>query len=139
MNRDGVTRWVETYERLWRSPGTSDLGVLFTGDARYLPSPWSAPVTGLDGIARFWESERDGPDEEFDMTYEVVAVDGPRAVVRVAVAYGSGSRWRDLWVLGFADDGRCAHFEEWPFAPDQPDGHAPAPGKRPREEDGGAW
>ena len=59
------------------------------------------------------------------MTGEVVAVDGQSAVVRVAVSYGAPvtSSWRDLWVLGFAEDGRCSRFEEWPFRPDQPDGH----------------
>ncbi|MFC8799271.1 hypothetical protein ACFT2C_16170 [Promicromonospora sp. NPDC057138] len=58
------------------------------------------------------------------MAAEVVAVDGPTAVVRVSVEYGgSGSRWRGLWVLTFDEDGRCAAFEEWPFAPGQSDGH----------------
>ena len=41
---------------------------------------------------------------------------------RVEVVYAH-ERWRDLWVLRFDDDGRCRAFEEWPFAPDQPDGH----------------
>ena len=47
--------------------------------------------------------------------------------MRVAVEYasteGNGGRWRDLWVLRFGDDGRVAEFEEWPFAPEQRDGH----------------
>ncbi|WP_327035397.1 hypothetical protein [Micromonospora ureilytica] len=35
--------------------------------------------------------------------------------------------YRDLWVMRFADDGRCRSFEEWPFwpgqqPPDSPDG-----------------
>ena len=56
----------------------------------------------------------------------VVAVDGDTAVVRVSVEYGApaSGRWRDLWVLRFAGDGRCTSFEEWPFAPPkQPAGH----------------
>jgi hypothetical protein len=59
------------------------------------------------------------------MTRELVALDGPTAVVRVAVDYGDpgSSRWRDLWVLRFDETGRCTSFEEWPFAPGQPDGH----------------
>jgi hypothetical protein len=28
--------------------------------------------------------------------------------------------YRDLWVLRLGTDGRCAHFEEWPFSPGQP-------------------
>jgi hypothetical protein len=54
-----------------------------------------------------------------------VAVDADTAVVRVEVDYERGRPWRDLWVLRFAVDGRCRHFEEWPFAHDQPDGHQP--------------
>jgi ketosteroid isomerase-like protein len=124
MDRADVERWVDAYVRVWRTPGTEALGEIFTDDATYLPSPWTAPVTGLDDLARFWEAERDGPDEVFAMSSEVVALDGPTAIVRAQVDYADNSgRWRDLWVLRFAEDGRCAAFEEWPFAPDQPDGH----------------
>ena len=41
------------------------------------------------------------------MTSEVVAVEGDVAVVRAQVEYADRSRWRDLWVLRFAADGRC--------------------------------
>lgn len=125
MDRTVVERWVARYERLWRMPGTELLAELFVPGASYLPSPWAPPVEGLEAIARFWEAERDGADEVFTMSSEVVAVDGGTAVVRVFVEYGArGSRpWRDLWVLRFATDGRCSSFEEWPFAPGQPDGH----------------
>jgi len=125
VDHDDVARWVARYEAAWRSPGTAPLADLFGPDVTYLPSPWAAPIVGLDALAAFWDTERDGPDEEFDLRSEVVAVDGTRAVVRVAVDYapGLGGSWRDLWVLDLDPDGRCVAFEEWPFAPDQPDGH----------------
>ncbi len=125
MERSAVEAWIAGYERAWRTPGTDALAALFADDATYLPSPWSDPLEGLDAIGRFWESERDGPDEQFSLVSEVVAVDGETAVVRLSVDYHTaiGSRWRDLWVLHFHADGRCSRFEEWPFRPDQPDGH----------------
>jgi uncharacterized protein (TIGR02246 family) len=125
MDRRAVERWVDHYEQLWRTPATDHLVDLFRPDATYLPSPWARRLNGLDEIARFWESERDSADEEFTMSSDVVAVDGDAAVVRVSVEYAEpgGGRWRDLWVLRFAPDGRCSSFEEWPFAPTQPDGH----------------
>jgi hypothetical protein len=58
------------------------------------------------------------------MTTEIVAVEGSTAVVRVYVDYADGERSRDLWLLELNDEGRCDHFEEWPFAPDQDDGHS---------------
>ena len=129
MEHAVVQRWVEGYERAWRTAGTDDLSRLFGPDATYLVSPWARPVEGLAAIRELWESERDGA-EAFTMTSDIVAIDGDTAVVRVAVAYGEpgGRRWRDLWVLRFDDDGRCVAFEEWPFAPGQDDGHGPAGG-----------
>jgi len=68
-----------------------------------------------------WEAERQGPDEVFRMASEVITVDGDTAVARVEVWYGHPVReeYRDLWVMRFASDGRCAWFEEWPFWPEQ--------------------
>lgn len=115
--------WIERYERLWGSAGTEALAELFTVDATYRPSPWREPVSGLDALAAFWEEERDGPDEVFTLTWEVLAVEGEVGVVRVEVTYELGEVWRDLWVIRLAADGRCTAFEEWPFSPTQPDGH----------------
>ena len=128
MDRSDIERWVADYERAWRTAGTDGLAALFAPDASYLPSPWAAPVEGLDAIARFWDDEREGADEPFTMVSEIVAVDGQTAVVRVSVDYEPHGttppqRWRDVWVIRFDGDGRCAAFEEWPFAPDQRDGH----------------
>ena len=70
-----------------------------------------------------WAEVEDPSVELADPVALLVAVDGQVAVVRVAVHYDDGQRWRDLWLLNFDEEGRCEHFEEWPFAPDQPDGH----------------
>jgi SnoaL-like domain len=125
VRRDHVARWLEGYEEAWRTPGTARLAELFTPDVTYSSSPWAEPVRGLDELALFWDAERDGFDEAFSMSSEVIAIEAETAVVRVFVEYGNDpdTPWRDLWVLCFAPGGRCASFEEWPFAPDQEDGH----------------
>jgi hypothetical protein len=76
-------------------------------------------VTGLPAIGEMWEREREGPDEPFTMTSEIVAVDGDTAVARLEVRYHRPTEheFRDLWVMRFAADGRCRAFEEWPYAP----------------------
>jgi ketosteroid isomerase-like protein len=119
ITRENVARWVAAYEAAWRAPGTGALAGIFTPDASYLQGPYEEPACGLPAIERMWEAERDGPDESFQMTSEIVAVDGDTAVVRLEVRYGDPvtQRWRDLWLVRFAPDGRCASFEEWPFAP----------------------
>jgi ketosteroid isomerase-like protein len=119
VDRDQVTRWVTAYEAAWRATGTETLAAIFAADATYRPGPYEEPVSGLAAIARMWEAERDGPGEVFEMTSEIVAAENDTAVVRAEVRYGDPvtQEWRDLWIIRFAPDGRCASFEEWPFAP----------------------
>jgi hypothetical protein len=62
------------------------------------------------------------PDEVFSLETDILAVDGPIAVVRAGVRYGDPSHqeYRDLWVIRLDDDGRCSWFEEWPYWPGRP-------------------
>jgi len=114
-----VTRWLAGYEAAWRAPGIELLAELFTAEASYLQSPYEQPVVGLTAIQHMWEHERDGPDEVFTMATEIIAVDGPTAVIRAEVSYAGPPRqdYRDLWVIRLGDDGRCSWFEEWPYWP----------------------
>jgi len=114
-----VADWISAYERAWRAPGTAALADIFSSDATYLQGPYDEPVAGLPAIGQMWELERAGPDEAFDMTSDIVAVDGNTAVARVEVHYEAplNQRWRDVWIMRFAGDGRCDSFEEWPIAP----------------------
>ncbi len=117
--RAEIETWVAAYERAWRSAGTDSLRALFTEDASYRMSPYEEPAVGLAAIGELWEREREGPDEDFEMGYEIVAVEGETAVARVEVQYGRGVEYRDLWIIRLAADSRCREFEEWPFWPGQ--------------------
>jgi ketosteroid isomerase-like protein len=119
IDRESVGRWLAGYEAAWRAPGTNGLAALFTSDAVYSQAPYEQSLTGLDAIKRMWEEEREAPDEVFTMTADIVAVDDPAAVIRAEVHYGDPpvQEYRDLWVIRFADDGRCTWFEEWPYWP----------------------
>lgn len=119
--RSQVTKWIADYERAWRTPGTAPLRDLFTNGASYQQTPYDVPLAGLIEIASMWEEEREGPDEVFTMTSDVIAVEGDIAVARVRVEYGDPAtqEYLDLWILRFDADDRCAVFEEWPFWPEQ--------------------
>lgn len=121
-DRAMVSGWLAAYEAKWRAPGTQGLAEIFTDHACYRQSPYQESRVGLDAIRRMWDEERDGPDEIFTLATEILAVDGPTAVVRAEVRYGDPlhQEYRDLWVVQLGDDGRCTAFEEWPFWPGQP-------------------
>jgi hypothetical protein len=119
MDAGLVSGWVDAYEAAWRSPGSAALAKIFDPGAGYRMSPYEDTVRGLEAIGRLWESEREGPDEAFEISHRVLAVDGDTAVVRVDVSYAKGDEYRDLWVLRFGPDGLVTDFEEWPFWPGQ--------------------
>ena len=64
--------WIAAYESAWRTAGTAPLGRLFTEDATYQAAPFDEPLAGVGAIARFWEDEREGPDEVFTLTSEIM-------------------------------------------------------------------
>lgn len=117
--RQRFERWLEAYERAWRTPGTEPLAGLFAAGATYSLGPYEPPVDGLERIAAMWERERSSAGEEFTMSAALVACEGDVAVARVAVAYGDPrpQEYRDLWIIELDDSGRCTSFEEWPFWP----------------------
>ncbi|HEU0287541.1 MAG TPA: nuclear transport factor 2 family protein [Nocardioidaceae bacterium] len=119
-DRQQVRDWIDAYERAWRTAGVEPLPALFTDDASYRQGPYHPPVVGLAAIGEMWEAERAGADEAFTMSYDLIAVEGDTAVVRVEVNYGDPvpQEFLDLWIMRFAGDGRCCHFEEWPYWPD---------------------
>jgi len=87
-----VRRWQAGYEADRRAPRTGRLADLITADATYLQSPYERPLTGLPAIARMCEEEREGPGEVFTVTTDLLAVDGPTAVVPALVIYGDPPR-----------------------------------------------
>jgi uncharacterized protein (TIGR02246 family) len=128
MEHAQLSRWLNQYERAWRTPDTDTLADLFTEDASYSTAPYENPHRGLEAIGRMWEAERISADEEFEMSSEILAVDGDTGVVRIEVHYGApkGREYRDLWVVRLNDAGLCFHFEEWPFWPPDQEGAAAA-------------
>ena len=87
MDRAQLAQWLEAYEQAWRMRGTDLLAKLFTEDATYSTAPYEKPHRGLEAIGEMWEEERLGPDEGFEMSGEIVAVEGDAGVVRVEVQY----------------------------------------------------
>jgi hypothetical protein len=131
VDRKRLGAWIDLYERAWRSEGTSLLAELFSSTARYKTAPYEKPFEGLPAIAEMWESERESPDEVFEMTHGIVAVESLTGVAKVEVFYGDpvAQEYKDIWIIHFDHEGRCDSFEEWPFwPPGKRGGWIPGPG-----------
>lgn len=115
---DIVGEWLEKYRTAWASNEPDDIRALFTEDATYAGSPFSAdPWRGHDAIVAGWIEHADAPG---DYTFEgapLAYADGI-GFVQGQTKYSNGTNYANLWVIHFAPDGRATSFVEWYMSPD---------------------
>jgi ketosteroid isomerase-like protein len=120
MDRDDVQSWLDSYVDAWRANDPESIKNLFTEDAAYGFRPWhseQATARGHDAIVAAW-LEEDDPPGSWEAHYEPFAVEGDRAVATGVSDYhtrgdGQGETYYNCFLLRFADDGRCAEFNEY--------------------------
>jgi ketosteroid isomerase-like protein len=109
---DHVQRWVDGYLAAWESNDPATIKDLFTPDATYLDRPFGNPKTGHEAIAADWLDRKDEPGT-WQAWLKPLLVHGDTAIVTGKVDYTNGSRYANLWVIQFGDDGRATEFTEW--------------------------
>ncbi len=122
-DEDVITRWVEGYERAWKSNDPADIRAIFTEDAEYRTRPHREPWRGHEEIVAKWIENGDGPDD-VTFEWEPVLVSADTAVVRGKTDYVDDSIYHNLWVVQLAPDGRATSFTEWWM--EEPKGGEPA-------------
>jgi ketosteroid isomerase-like protein len=109
---DELTIWLDRYRTAWTSNDPDDIRALFTEDAEYRYHPWDEPVTGSAAILASWLESRDEPGD-WTFEWKPVAQEGRTAVIEGRTVYRSGARYRNVWVIELAEDGRASRFTEW--------------------------
>jgi SnoaL-like protein len=113
MTRERVQAWLDAYVAAWRSYDADAIGELFSAAAEYRYHPYDdAPLSGRDAIVADWRKDPDEPGS-WEAAYEVLMVDGDRAVATGETRYANGRTFSNLFVLAFDGDGRCREFTEW--------------------------
>jgi ketosteroid isomerase-like protein len=110
------------YRAAWISNVPSEVAALFAEDAVYSVSPFTEPWIGRDEIVRRWVA---GIQQDVEMTYDVLAADGDRAIIHWHVFtrnVGDPVRveYDGVLVVRFAPDGRCSEHREWYFRRELP-------------------
>jgi ketosteroid isomerase-like protein len=112
MDRSTFQDWLDRYVAAWKSYDPEAIGSLFAEDATYRYHPYDEPVRGREAIAADWREEPDEPGT-WEAVYEVLMVEGDRAVATGETRYDDGQTFSNLFVLEFDGDGRCREFTEW--------------------------
>jgi uncharacterized protein (TIGR02246 family) len=118
MKRTDVQDWLDRYINAWRANDREPIAALFTDDVVYRFAPFSESHVrrGIDAVVDEWLREPD-PPASWEAQYEPFAVDGDRAVARgwsryFATEADPERTYHNVFLLQFADDGRCADFIE---------------------------
>jgi hypothetical protein len=109
-----VERWVDRYVVAWTTNDPTDIGALFTADARYFATPSSDPWIGRDEIVARWIEIGDTPGT-WTFRHEPLAVAGDLGFARGWTTYRDDppGGFDNLFILRLSDDARCSEFAEW--------------------------
>lgn len=105
--------WMDGYVLAWSTNDREDIEALFTAEAVYDPQTADGEWEGIDEIVKRWQEVEDQEDNwDFEWlplveTDEVAVVTGKTRYLEPATSY------RNLFVIRFAEDGRCYDFTEW--------------------------
>ena len=126
MNRADAQAWLDRYVAAWRSNDATQIGDLFSDDARYRYHAWDDWTEGRDAIVASWLENPDDP-ASWQAHYEPFAVEGDRAAAVGTSRYAASAdqperTFRNCYLLRFAADGRCSEFTEYYMREPSPEG-----------------
>lgn len=105
--------WMDKYVLAWSSNETEHIEDLFTEDAVYDPQTEDGEWDGLDEIITRWQ-EIDDSEDNWDFEWQPVVETDELAVVKGRTNYFDPPiSYRNLFIIRFAEDGRCSDFTEW--------------------------
>jgi hypothetical protein len=109
--------WLARYEQAWERRDPDLAAALFTESAPYHETPFDAPKAGSSGVREYWTTVT-ADQRDVDFKSKVVAVAGNTGVARWSATFrsaASGARIEldGVFVLAFAEDGRCSELREW--------------------------
>ncbi len=122
LRLETVQRWLDSYSHAWETYDPADISALFTDDAEYRWHPWAegSDVThGRQRIVAVWLENRDVPGTYRGLYRPILVQDDLAIAVGTTSYYTDDSQttldraYHNLWILRFAEDGRCSSFTEW--------------------------
>ena len=108
-----LDEWMDGYVLAWSSNDEEHIRALFTENAVYDPQTADGEWDGIEEIVARWR-EIDDHEENWDFEWLPMVETDDLAVVTGRTTYNEPpTSYRNLFVIRFADDGRCYDFTEW--------------------------
>ncbi|HWB87833.1 MAG TPA: nuclear transport factor 2 family protein [Acidimicrobiia bacterium] len=105
--------WMDGYVLAWSSNDPAHIRALFTEDAVYDPQTDDGEWEGIDEIVERWIDIGDSEDNWDFEWLPLVEADDVAVVTARTRYFQPEASYRNLFVIRFAEDGRCRDFTEW--------------------------
>jgi SnoaL-like domain len=110
---DRLDEWMDGYVLAWSSNDEDHIRALFTDDAIYDPQVEGGEWDGIEEIVANWQ-DIDDQEDNWDFEWLPLVETDELAVITGRTNYFEpAATYRNLFVIRFADDGRCVDFTEW--------------------------
>lgn len=104
---------MDGYVLAWSSNDEEHIRALFTEDAVYDPQTADGEWEGIEAIVARWQ-EIDDQEDNWDFEWLPLVESDDLAVITGKTVYQEPPMsYRNLFVIRFAEDGRCYDFTEW--------------------------
>lgn len=108
-----LDEWMDGYVLAWSSNDEEHIRALFTEDAVYDPQTADGEWEGIEAIVARWQ-EIDDQEDNWDFEWLPLVESDDLAVITGKTVYQEPPMsYRNLFVIRFAEDGRCYDFTEW--------------------------
>jgi hypothetical protein len=114
-----LNAWMDGYVAAWTESDPEAIATLFTEDAIYDPQTSAGEWDGIDEIIERWLEIDDHPENWEFQWLPVVETEETAVVVGTTRYFDPPMSYRNLFVIHFAEDGRCRDFTEWYIEEDQ--------------------
>src|ERR687891_932235 len=108
-----LDRWMDGYVLAWSSNDEDHIRPLFTEEAVYDPQTAGGEWYGIDEIVANWQEIDDDEDDWVFQWRPPVETDDLAVVTGTTRYLDPPAGYRNLFVIRFAEDGRCYDFTEW--------------------------
>ncbi|MGH8945112.1 MAG: nuclear transport factor 2 family protein [Acidimicrobiia bacterium] len=108
-----LDRWMDGYVLAWSSNEEEHIRALFTEEAVYDPQTAGGEWYGIDAIVANWQDIDDDEDDWMFQWRPLVETDDLAVVTGTTRYLDPPADYRNLFVIRFAEDGRCHDFTEW--------------------------
>lgn len=110
---DRLDSWMDGYVLAWSSNESDHIRALFTEDAIYDPQIEGGEWEGIDEIVEKWQEIDESEDNWQFEWLPLVETDDLAVVTGHTRYFQPEASYRNLFVIRFAEDGRCRDLTEW--------------------------